>query len=179
MPSYKNIDSYLGQIKSDSSKVLELSIGSHKNVPFGAKIPKADAQSPPTLKLPPSLVDSNKKYILVAIDIDAPFPSWRGLGPILHWVQPGFKHDPETGNLTTSEPFITNYIGPAPPPPSSPHRYCFFLYEQPESLVVSEHAPKGGKKVGNAARMWFDLEGYESKIGLKGGIVAGNWFVSN
>lgn len=116
---------------------------------------------------------------MIAIDIDAPFQSWRGLGPILHWVQPGFKADPSTGKLTSSEPFITNYIGPAPPPPSGPHRYCFFLYKQPETLDVSKYAPKDGKKVGNVARMWFDLEKYEKEMGLTEGIVAGNYFVSN
>ncbi|CRG86554.1 hypothetical protein PISL3812_03563 [Talaromyces islandicus] len=180
MPSYKNIDQYLAEIKGDSSKVLGLSIGPHQNVSPGTKIPKADAQAPPTLTLPASLTSSEQTYILIAIDIDAPFPSWRGLGPILHWVQPGYKHDAASGKLTTSEPFIANYIGPAPPPPSSPHRYCFFLYEQPASLAVKDLAPKDGKKVGNVARMWFDLEKYESQLGLKGGsIVAGNFFVSN
>jgi hypothetical protein len=41
MPSYKNIDQYLAEIKDDSSKLLGLSIGSHQNVSPGTKIPKA------------------------------------------------------------------------------------------------------------------------------------------
>lgn len=41
MPSYKNIDKYLAEIKDDSSKLLGLSIGPHKNVSPGTKIPKA------------------------------------------------------------------------------------------------------------------------------------------
>lgn len=119
---------------------------------------------------------------MIAIDIDAPFPSWRGLGPILHWVQPNLKPDPATGILSTpsADSFIANYIGPAPPPPSSPHRYCFFLYKQPAGLDVDKYvAKRGGKKVGNGARMWFDLEKYETELGLKEAIVAGNFFVSN
>lgn len=38
---------------------------------------------------------------------------------------------------------------------------------------------RGGKKVGNAARMWFDLEKYERELGLKEGIVEGNFLISN
>lgn len=40
-------------------------------------------------------------------------------------------------------------------------------------------AKRGGKKVGNGARMWFDLEKYERELGLTEGIVAGNFFLSN
>ncbi|EED16917.1 phosphatidylethanolamine-binding protein, putative [Talaromyces stipitatus ATCC 10500] len=185
MPSYKNIDKYLDQIHKDKTLVLGLVVGSHQDVKPGVRIPKADAQSSPELHLPKSYLSSsttNDTYLMIAIDIDAPFPSWRGLGPILHWVQPNLKPDPVTGRLSPPGPesYIVNYIGPAPPPPSSPHRYCFFLYRQPEGLDVDKYiAKRGGKKVGNVARMWFDLEKHERELGLKGGIVAGNYFVSN
>lgn len=46
MPSYKNIDKYLAEIKDDSSKLLGLSIGSHQNVSPGTKIPKAGIVAP-------------------------------------------------------------------------------------------------------------------------------------
>lgn len=45
------------------------------------------------------------------LDLDAPFPSFGALGPIEHWVQPGFKAGPNNV-LTTTEPFVANYIPP-------------------------------------------------------------------
>jgi hypothetical protein len=48
MPSNKNINSYLEEIKKDQSKALLLSIGPHKDVATGTKIPKAGmSQSQP------------------------------------------------------------------------------------------------------------------------------------
>lgn len=114
--------------------------------------------------------------------MDAPFPSFNKLGPVLHWVQPGLKSVDSVeaaAPLETSEPFITNYIGPAPPPGSSPHRYVFFLYEQPDGFDgVRRFAPKDGKTVGVGGRMWASLDEWEKKLGL-GEIVAVNYFKSN
>jgi hypothetical protein len=122
----------------------------------------------------------------VALDLDAPYQSVTVLGPILHWIQPGLTPttSPENGGriaLSSQDtPFIANYIGPAPPPPSGPHRYVFFLYEQPADfdierlLIVKER----GKPVGNGKRIRYNLEAFEQKAGL-GEIVAGNFFVSN
>jgi len=104
------------------------------------------------------------------------------LGPILHWIQPGLK--PETAADGTTKlsavgtPFVANYIGPAPPPPSSPHRYVFLLYKQPEGFDGAKFAPPGGKNLGNWSRMRFDLGEWEKKAKL-GPVIASNYFVSN
>lgn len=114
---------------------------------------------------------------MVSLDIDAPFPSWGFLGPILHWIQPGVKTT-ESGTLDTSGPFIANYIGPAPPPGSSPHRYIFFLYEEPEGFDAKQYAPADGKNLGNWSRMRYDFDAWAKEIGL-GPVVAFNYFTSN
>lgn len=75
-------------------------------------------------------------------------------------------------------PFIANYIGPAPPPGSAPHRYIFFLYEQPEGFDHKAHAPADGKELGVMGRMRYDFDAWAEKINL-GAPVAFNWFVSN
>jgi phosphatidylethanolamine-binding protein (PEBP) family uncharacterized protein len=133
---------------------------------------------------------STTKYIVIALDIDAPFQSLPILGPILHWIQPGFitssAAEEDGGNnsnnnnnkLSTSEPFVANYIGPAPPPGSGPHRYCFFVYEQPAGFDVAKHAPANGAKVGNGARMWASLDDKVKEFGL-GELLAFNYFTSN
>lgn len=121
----------------------------------------------------------------MGLDLDAPFQSITVLGPILHWIQPGLKAvpSPDGSRIELSSqdtPFIANYIGPAPPPPSGPHRYVFFLYEQPADFDVERHliVKEKGKAVGNGKRIRYDLEAFERQASLWD-IVAGNFFVSN
>lgn len=120
-------------------------------------------------------------YLAVSLDVDAPFPGWGFLGPILHWIQPGLKLSSDEGGkpvLKATEPFVANYIPPAPPPGSSPHRYCVFLYEQPAGFDGKKHAPPNGEKLGNVARMWYSLDKWEKEVNL-GPIIAANYFTSN
>jgi phosphatidylethanolamine-binding protein len=120
--------------------------------------------------------------MVVGLDIDAPFPSFGVLGPILHWIQPGLQATTPTDvgsfTLKPSAPFVANYIGPAPPPGSSPHRYIFFLYEQPESFDGQKYAPPNGANLGNMQRMRYDLDAWEREIKL-GPVLAANYFKSN
>lgn len=178
MPVNKSVTAALALIQNDQSKVLGVKIGDHDVEP-GKYIPKAEAQSPPSISF--AVPDPSKTYMIVALDIDAPFPLFGVLGPILHWIQPGYKvNSIENGTtkLKSTDPFVANYIGPAPPPPSSPHRYCFFLYEQPEGFKGEKYAPPNGQKLGNWHRMRYDLDGWEKEIGL-GSILACNYFLSN
>lgn len=115
--------------------------------------------------------------MVVALDLDAPFPSFGPLGPILHWIQPGFKAD-ANNKLTSTEPFVANYIGPAPPPGSSPHRYSFFLFEQPEAFDGKKYAPANGKPLSNWFRMRYDLDNWQKTAGLADAIAV-NYFTSN
>lgn len=112
------------------------------------------------------------------MDLDAPFTGFAVMSPILHWMQPGFKPQAGTTNLTTEAPFVANYAGPGPPPGSGPHRYVFLLYEQPDGFEVSKYAPAGGKELGITGRMRYDLAGFEKKAGL-GSVVAATYFCSN
>lgn len=110
------------------------------------------------------------------------------LGPILHWIQPGLSSEQQQQSTSVTPaplapspadtPFIVNYIGPAPPPGSAPHRYAFFLYEQPAALDAARFAPAGGKPLGNLGRMWASLDDWVGKLGL-GDVVAVNYFKSN
>jgi len=180
MPSAKNVEQALALIKNDESRLLGLTIGTLKVAP-GVRIPKAEAQAVPELSL--QSANPSTTYLAIGLDIDAPFPSLTILGPILHWIQPGFTADPTpaadgTTSLKTTEPFVANYIGPAPPPGSSPHRYVVLLYEQPQGFDGKKLAPPNGAKVGNFQRMRWDLEAWGKEVGL-GEVVAVNYFVSN
>ncbi|KAM3068566.1 hypothetical protein ACMFMG_011097 [Clarireedia jacksonii] len=115
--------------------------------------------------------------MVVALDLDAPFPSFGVLGPILHWIQPGFKAGPN-GVLASDDAFIANYIGPSPPPGSAPHRYTFFLFEQPEDFDGKKYAPAGGKPLSVWSRMRYDLDDWQKTAKL-GEPLAVNYFLSN
>ncbi|KAH8889156.1 putative protease inhibitor [Thozetella sp. PMI_491] len=179
MPANSSVDAALSLIKADSSKLLGLTVGKYSIAEPGQFVPKADAQSAPELSF--TSVSPTGTYLVVGLDIDAPFPSWNKLGPILHWIQPGLKPVPRADGsytLQSDKPFVANYIGPAPPPPSSPHRYMFFLYEQPAGFDGSKYAPPNGQTLGNVRRMWYSLDEWEKQASL-GPILAANYFKSN
>ncbi|RAL08028.1 YbhB/YbcL family Raf kinase inhibitor-like protein [Aspergillus homomorphus CBS 101889] len=179
MPSNKSIKRSLALIENDESKILGLSVGTHRNVQPGQYIPKADAQSAPELSF--KLPDPTSTYIIVNLDLDGPFPSLNALSPIMHWIQPGLKPtatDTDNYTLEVTAPFVVNYIGPGPPPGSSPHRYVFFLYEQPAGFDGSRYAPPHGKDMGIWPRLRYDLDKWEEETKL-GPVVAVNYFTSN
>jgi len=173
MPDISNIEKILSSLKTDNSKVLGVAVGTTTVTP-GLYIPKAEAQDAPTLSF-----KGAGPYIVVGLDLDAPFQSITVLGPILHWIQSGLKPDGAGSVLSSAgTPFVANFIGPAPPPFSGPHRYAFFLYDQPADFDYTKHAPAGGKRLGNGSRMRYDLRVFEKKAGL-GPVLAANYFTSN
>ncbi|KGO68805.1 Phosphatidylethanolamine-binding protein PEBP [Penicillium italicum] len=174
MPSDNHVKAGLALIQ-DKSKVLGLTIGTHENVQPGTWLPRNAAQEAPKLFFAGASPTST--YLVVGLDIDAPFPSFGILGPILHWIQSDVKVNSE-GALEFDAPFVANYIGPAPPPMSGPHRYIFFLYEQPAGFDLTAYAPAGGKKLGNSNRIRYDLDAWAEEIKL-GPLVAFNYFTSN
>ncbi|KAI0126699.1 phosphatidylethanolamine-binding protein [Xylariales sp. AK1849] len=174
MPANLTVKEALAASEADKAKVLQLSY-SGKALSAGEYVPRADAQSPPEISWPGASETST--YLIVALDLDAPFPSFGVLGPILHWIQPGVTAA-ASKVLTSSGPFVANYIGPAPPPGSSPHRYTFFLYEQPEGFDGSKWAPPKGQTLPNTKRMWYNLDAWEKTAHL-GKPLAVGYFKSN
>lgn len=134
----------------------------------------SEAQEAPELSF--AGADSAVTYMVVCLDLDAPFTSFSFMSPVLHWIQPGLKVRGD--GFEAMEPFIVDYAGPDPPPGSGPHRYCFFLYEQPEGFDFKTHAPSGGAKVGIWPRVRYSLEDWEKRAEL-GEIIAANYFISN
>ncbi|KAK1753134.1 phosphatidylethanolamine-binding protein [Echria macrotheca] len=143
----------------------------------------------PTLSLSSSAIKpgTNKKYIAFSIDLDAPFPSWPILGPILHGIQTDLvvvADGAEGGGFVPLEAKTKEwrvvYRGPGPPRPSAPHRYVFLLFEQPEGVngeKVDEVLGMGAG-AGLWARIRWDQGAAERKLGL-GEVVAVNYFVSH
>lgn len=159
---------YLPRARRLSSQIYAR-VAKHKLIIFTV------AQSAPEISY--AVPDPSSTYIVVMLDLDAPFPSLGVLGPILHWIQPGFKAGPDNV-LTSDAPFVANYIGPAPPPGSGPHRYSFYLFEQPEDFDGNKYAPAGGKPLSNWFRMRYDLDNWQKTAKL-GEPLAANYFLSN
>ena len=148
----------------------------------------SDTHVTPQIFFPAATVDG--VYIVVCIDLDAPFTGFAFLAPILHWLQTGLRASPSPGTTTGGEspnveltaagtaPLV-HYAGAGPPPGSGPHRYLFLLYRQPEDFDAKKVAPAAeGQQVGRLARMRYDFAGLV-RNGKFGQPVAGQWFVSN
>ncbi|TVY71494.1 Carboxypeptidase Y inhibitor [Lachnellula suecica] len=174
MPTNAIVKRALDALEADPSKALGVTVNG-KAITTKQYIPRAEAQTAPTISY--AVPNPAATYMVVALDLDAPFPSFGALGPILHWIQPGYKAGADNV-LTTDVPFVANYIGPAPPPGSAPHRYTFFLFEQPEGFDGTKYAPAGGKPLGNMKRMRYDLDAWQKEIKL-GEVLAVNYFLSN
>jgi phosphatidylethanolamine-binding protein (PEBP) family uncharacterized protein len=153
---------------------LKLSF-SGKEVPNGAHIPRAEAATMPILAWPGADPTTTKKYVHINIDLDAPFPSFSFLAPILHSLEKDLTIT-ANGTLETSTAPLVHWIKPNPPPGSGPHRYVSLLYEQPDGFNADGSiVPDGG--IARMARMRFDFAGFEEKARL-GKPVAGAWFIS-
>ncbi|KAL0472554.1 phosphatidylethanolamine-binding protein [Neurospora intermedia] len=97
----------------------------------------------------------------------------------------GISHSVTRGERRRTKP-VVGYMGPKPPGVSSPHRYVFLCWEQPEGVtgqkvreVLGLNNGEGGEEgeeVGLAKRVRWDQEGFERMLGV-GDVVAGNYFV--
>jgi len=182
MPKAEAVEAAIALLKDDSSKLLTVTNDDKVEVKTGEYVPRAKAKLAPQISFPGATTTStsaDKKYIIVAIDLDAPFPSWPILGPILHWIQTDLTADPATGLLSVSGgsdiPSLVSYHPPGPPPGSSPHRYVFLLYDQPENFDGKTVATK---PFSMSDRIRFDYKALLEKTGL-GEVVATNWYLSN
>ncbi|KAJ9138089.1 hypothetical protein NKR23_g8672 [Pleurostoma richardsiae] len=174
MLSSELVPAGLALIEKDKSKVLGLTVGSQKVEP-GLYIPRADAKAAPELHFDGA--SASATYICVNLDLDAPFISFSVLGPVLHWLQSGFRATAGS-TLHASEPVIAKYAGPRPPPGAAPHRYVFFLYEQPAGFDVKKYVPADGQEMGVSKRMRWNFDAWAKEVGL-GEVVAVNYFTSN
>ncbi|KAJ5198875.1 hypothetical protein N7472_004079 [Penicillium cf. griseofulvum] len=156
MPSDNHVKAAFSLIE-DKTKLLGLTIGIHENVQPGTWIPRNEAQELPRLSF--AGANPTSTYLVVSLDIDAPFPAFGILSPILHWIQSDMK--------VTSDATL-----------DAPHRYLFFLYEQPEDFDLTAYAPAGGKNLGNLSRMRYDFDAWAEEIKL-GPPVAFNYFTCN
>ncbi|KAI0525545.1 PEBP-like protein [Xylaria bambusicola] len=137
----------------------------------------------PTLSIATSALKSEPgiKYLAISVDLDAPFPSWSFLSPILHGLHfdlvPGTPDADGFVPLEGGSEWLVPWLPPGPPKPSSAHRYVFLVFEQPKELDAAKirTSLKLAQEVKLTARLWWNEEDAEKKLGL-GEVLAGNYF---
>ncbi|KAL3450121.1 phosphatidylethanolamine-binding protein [Aspergillus insuetus] len=192
MPDISKYGAFIQEVESGTYARLGLRIGSQTVTP-GAKVPKAETRSTPTLYAPTTTPLQPGPYTLIAIDIDAPYTAFNALSPIVHWIQTGFvvpepeleqsqNASPELSiqeiELKSTDPVIAPWLPAHPPPGTAPHRYVFMLYKQTAGVGIPEPQKLKGRPRSRLGRMRFDVQGMMEELGL-GEIVAGNYFVCN
>ncbi|GAP84009.1 putative protease inhibitor [Rosellinia necatrix] len=171
----------------------------------GVRLSTAASKPAPTLSMSVSTSASSPdaRYLAVSIDLDAPFPSFPFLGPILHGLHvdlvldaaaaddDGFAplrsaaaaavadEEEEKEEEKEEEEWLVPYVGPGPPRPSAAHRYLFMVFAQPPALdAAGIRALLGlGTDVGLMTRMRWDQEAFERRLGL-GEVLAGSYFLT-
>ncbi|CEN61826.1 hypothetical protein ASPCAL08474 [Aspergillus calidoustus] len=185
MPDVSQYETFIQEVETGTHATVGLRVGSQTVTP-GAKVPKAETRSTPTLYAPKTAPLQPGLYTLIAIDIDAPYTSFNALSPIVHWIQTGFVvPEPEAESeqsqeieLRSTDPVIVPWLPAYPPPGTAPHRYVFMLYKQTPGAGVPEPQKLKGRPKSRLGRMRFDVQGVVGQLGL-GEVVAGNYFVCN
>ncbi|KAI1157875.1 PEBP-like protein [Nemania serpens] len=152
----------------------------------GTNVTIAASKPTPTLSISAEALNAapDTKYVAVSIDLDAPFPSFSILGPILHGLYidlvAGTPDADGFAPLEGAGEWLVPYIGPGPPKPSSAHRYVFMVFEQPPSLDAAKTRSLLGlaAEVKLTSRMRWNEESFEKKLGL-GEVLAGNYFLTH
>jgi phosphatidylethanolamine-binding protein (PEBP) family uncharacterized protein len=162
---------------------LSVSFGDEEIKEPGQYLSKKLAQQAPKISFPGAT--AGKKYIVINIDLDAPYISFPFLGPIIHWFRSDLSttssastaSSPQDGVLESESTTLVPWGPPGPPPGAAPHRYVFCLYEQPQGLTP-DMVISGGELKSMSQRMRYDFAGFEKKSGV-GKVVAGAFFTSN
>ncbi|KAF9916232.1 hypothetical protein BX616_004281 [Lobosporangium transversale] len=116
--------------------MLVISYGDGLEVALGNTLPVKDTQNPPQISF--QVENPDDKYTLILTDPDAPSRANPKNREFRHWTVTNISGasdfqpaDVSQGNV------LTEYMGPAPPAGSGPHRYIFLLFKQTSSSDAS------------------------------------------
>jgi phosphatidylethanolamine-binding protein len=150
----------------------------------GATLTRSAGAEQPSISVNSSVVklDPSKRHLIVALDLDPPYPATPFLGPLLHLIHADLQlGKPVEGWTKLESPSeakpVVSYAPPTPPPFSSAHRYLFMLFEQPAGVDSKEiqHRMRLPAEVGLQARIRWNQAGFEKEMGL-GMPLAGTFF---
>ncbi|KAG0267014.1 hypothetical protein BG011_009762 [Mortierella polycephala] len=151
-----------------SKTMLTISYGENKDVALGNTLAVPETQNPPQVSFQ---ADSpNDKYTLIMTDPDAPSRKEPSMREYRHWVVSNIFGTSDFQPAAVSQGTeLTEYMGPAPPKGSGPHRYVFLLYKQtPSSNVSALSSPLTTQRQG------FKAHQFTSQADLE--LVGANYF---
>ncbi|KAK7470423.1 hypothetical protein VKT23_001849 [Stygiomarasmius scandens] len=92
------------------------------------------AQEPQFFFLANVTIPPGITYVLSIVDPDAPTPQNTSISQFRHFLGGGFTVDNTTGLLTNNTAALSDFMPPAPPTGSDPHRYVVLAYLQPDNF---------------------------------------------
>ncbi|KAL4069186.1 phosphatidylethanolamine-binding protein [Scleroderma citrinum] len=170
--------------------LLVISWPTGKEATLGNTLTALDTVHEPSIAFTPMITQASYdevSYTLVMTDPDAPSRKDPKLAQWRHWVVTGIKAPPptnvDTGDLSArfTQPPISPYYVPSPPPGSGPHHYyglfsVLLLYREPAvGVTVAPNAPE--RKNSPKDRGKWNAATFAEEYGLK--LVAANFFVVN
>ncbi|KAJ6490368.1 phosphatidylethanolamine-binding protein [Mycena vitilis] len=115
------------------------------------------------------------EYVVVLFDPDAPTPQNASVAQFRHFLGSGYRwsagNGSDNGVLTNTTAAISEFLSPAPPVGSDPHRYLVLVYVQPGDfdskipLVLNSSSPRTN----------FNMTAFSDALGL-GSPFAGTFF---
>eukprot|EP00898_Chlorokybus_atmophyticus_P004875 jgi/Chlat1/5389/Chrsp35S05219 len=158
-----------------SACLLRVSYGD-KEVRCGNELTLAEARPLPTsVSWRPA--DNGTLYTLVMLDPDAKSSRNRFMSPIIHWLVVNIRPDQAQVNQLQSiqkGDTLHPYSGPGPAVNSGPHRYIFFLLEQPNGPLQPSQVRQTFTPI--VSRLRFHVHSFVKRFELKP--VAVNFFQS-
>ncbi|GJE91792.1 PEBP-like protein [Phanerochaete sordida] len=133
----------------------------------GQSFPLNDTAGPPQFAVRGALSQDTHKFVLAAVDPDAPYPQDPNVAQVRHILQGDLVLGPALGSqtykLVNETPALTDWIQPEPPADSPPHRYIFLLYQQPKGFDSQTFvAPNDSIP----AREYFNISQFAEEVGM-------------
>ncbi|EPE05153.1 protease inhibitor [Ophiostoma piceae UAMH 11346] len=192
MDRFAPVKEALAALEQGAAPTLKLEFPSTAVVDVAGKhLTPAEATGEPALYVKSSAIKHGCKYVCLALDPDAPFPSFPFLGPVLHGVQTDLaprepdqddRHSSsEWSQLVSDKAPLVAHAKPGPPRVSAPHRYVSVLWRQPDVDVAEALRRKlgwGDEPIGLTARIRFDVNVVVEALGLED-VVAISYFTSS
>ncbi|SGY77282.1 BQ5605_C005g03595 [Microbotryum silenes-dioicae] len=118
--------------------------------------------------------DTDLTYAVLSFDPDAPSREDQKSGPWRHLIQGGLKVKPESTEVTVTEEPLTPWAPPSPGQGTGPHRYCFALYKQTQTILpMAEQSHIQGNE--RPERRTFKVADFAQQNGLE--LIGFNYFL--
>lgn len=149
--------------------------GSSITLHAGVQLPRNATVGPPTFAVR-GLTNAprGQKFVVAAVDPDAPTPQTPTSAQIRHFLGGDFTLGQSTGGgtreLVSNTPPVSGFLQPTPPAGSDAHRYVFLLFRQPAGFD-NQTTVTPATSIAN-----FNISAFAQEVGL-GNPLAGSFML--